>query len=409
MSEHTPYTAVATQSRESPPVVSFNPKEIARGMNTSLVDIQSGNVETVSHSRGNEMPSSLFHINECGAIPISLSKIRGADRDRAEAHLSARVTLGSKTLEDSFPSRLRAAYRIISTAARITGDLGGEGLLSSSIPPGAWYCPSKPYMSGMRTGLQTAFTFLQAMRDAPNTATMISVNGEVESFSGITYLPPPIPDKYFPSSDPYHIASLRSKGHVPEGYNPENDEGLCMWLDAMDYIAYFLGVNRGTDTHPEYGVYGLLGMLGAKTARLVWPCRDDILNFEQELMFYIIDLILKRDVKSTLGSVLDSPDRILQKELGLNRFEALMLCKSAAIYMHHVFSEDPEQMRARELQRLNVLADRCTDSNDPRAELAVAKQRQLLMGLTNTTESENVQEFRDLARREIEEQESLEL
>jgi hypothetical protein len=147
---------------------------------------------------------------------------------------------------------------------------------------------------------------------------------------------------------------------------------------------------------PQSGIYGVLGLFSAKTARLCWPCRDDLINYETELLFYVGDLVTRRR-SGEYGATLSLPEQTVMAELGYTRSEAVLLCNAASVFMSMVYSESSDVLKAREVQRMEVIADRCIDAGDPRAELAVMKHKHLMMGLTRNEENETLQAFRDMA------------
>jgi len=370
----------------------------------SLADIMEGAVPDTCLG-GRSLPESVFGIHESGALPLSAAAFRDFRRKTNLKLLTASITLDSRTLSETKGYRIRAAYRLVSYLARVTGLMVGSERMGAALTPRPEldrYEPfTVPHLSptgGARTGMYPVHRIIQAINSLQEPTSYL-LEGEIISLKGLTYLPPPIPDRFYTAAgikDLETVASMRDRGVSPPGYRPEDDERLCLWLDAMEYLSYYLGVNRGTESEPQSGIYGVLGLFSAKTARLCWPCADDLLNYETELLFYVGDIVSRRRTGKT-SAVDISPEILVAQELGYTRSEAILLCNAASVFMSMVYNEDPDALKALEIARLDVIADRCIDSGDPRAEFAVMKHKHQMMGLTRSEESETLQAFRDMA------------
>ena len=370
----------------------------------TLADVMEGTVP--SSLSGSTLPESVFGIHESGAIPMSAAAFRDFRRKTSLKLLTASVTLDSRTLSETKGYRIRAAYRLISGLARVTGLLIGSDRLGAALVPRPEMGRFDPFtvphitpINGAQVGMKQVQRILQAINTLPDT-TSYFLNGEVVSCRGMTYMPPPVADRYFTQAgiqDLETIEDMRERGINPPGYAPEDDERLCLWLDAMEYLSYYLGVNRGTLAEPQSGIYGVLGLFSAKTARMCWPLRDDLLNYETELLFHVGDIVSRRELGRSTSMVDSSPEKLVAEQFGYTRSEAILLCNAAGVFMSQVYNEDPITLKALEIARLDVIADRCIDSADPRAEFAVMKHKHQMMGLTRNEESETLQAFRDMA------------
>lgn len=375
----------------------------------TLADVMEGIVPNGAFASGgsggygvSDLPESIVGIHQSGALPMSAAAFRDFKRRTSLKLLTSSVTLDTKTLEDTKGYRIRAAYRLVSALARCTGLLNGSMMLSSAMSPRAelnrfdpFYLPhTSPIATGI-PGTRAVGSIINALNNSPYPSTF-RIEGIETPLTGLTYLPPPIADLHYTEAGITSfeaIEQLRSAGYPPPGYAPEDDANLCLWLDAMEYLSYFLGLNKGTLTEPQAGIYGTLGLFSAKTARVCWPCADDLLNYEVELLFYVGDFVTRR-VRASLDK---TPELLVQDEFGYTRSEAVLLCNTAGAFMSYVYADDPETMRAKEIQRLETISDRCVDAGDPRAEFAVTKHKHMMMGLTRLAEGESMAAFRDMA------------
>lgn len=369
----------------------------------TLADIMEGIVPNEAFAAGQlTLPESVVGIHQSGAIPMSAAAFRDFKRRTSLRLLTSSVSLDTKSLEETKGYRIRTAYRLVSALARVTGVLANSQMLSSALSPrpevqrhDPFRIPHPTPVSRGIAGTTVVQSILHAINANPHAATF-AIDGIETPSTGLTYLPPPIPDRYYIEAGITTFAEidrLRRTSTPPPGYNPEDDVGLCLWLDAMEYLSYFLGVNKGTEKEPQAGLYGTLGLFSAKTARLCWPCADDLLNYEVELLFYVGDFVTRR-VRASLDK---TPEQLVQDEFGYTRSEAVLLCNTAGAFMSYVYSDDPETMRSKEIQRLETIADRCVDAGDPRAEFAVTKHKHMMMGLTRMAEGESMSAYRDMA------------
>lgn len=381
-------------------------KRAALPSSLTLADVMEGIVPNDAFAAGgssvSDLPESIVGIHQSGALPMSAAAFRDFKRKTSLKLLSSSVSLDTKTLDDTKGYRMRAAYRLISALARVAGVQANSQSLASALSPrpelnrfDPFHVPHISPISLSIPGTRTVVSIIQAL-NASTLPTTFRSDGEETPSVGLTYLPPPIPDRYYIEAGITtfrEIERMREQSSPPPGYNPEDDTNLCLWLDAMEYLSYFLGLNKGTLVEPQAGIYGTLGLFSAKTARLCWPCSDDLLNYEVELLFYVGDFVTRR-VRASLDK---TPEQLVQDEFGYTRSEAVLLCNTAGAFLSYVYADDPETMRAKEIQRLETISDRCVDAGDPRAEFAVTKHKHMMMGLTRLAEGESMAAFRDMA------------
>lgn len=361
----------------------------------SLSDISKGNAPATASSSTGLIPLSLKAIQDSGAFPVDAAQLRSRRLKRASAEASAYLTLDRKSLRDTHGERLLAAYRIITASARITGDLPQAAAMLAVIPPEKFYVPSPSPFPNFIAGSQMPRSMMEHLSGLADSASTFIIEGEAVPCAGITLLPPPVPDYMYPEHlSPVMVADFRTRGFLPEGYNPEVDKPLSLWLTSMKHLSEFLGVEYGTEASPEKGLLGTLGLFHPNTARLAWPSRDDLLNFETELMFRTAEMITGASRDYSM-----SPEEQLTKEYGFSRVEALLIRKAGEIFAGSVYKQDPESLRYKEARMLEYIADTSMEAGDPRASLAAHKQKQQLLGLTRHDDTENMQEFREEVRK----------
>jgi hypothetical protein len=216
--------------------------------------------------------------------------------------------------------------------------------------------------------------------------------------AGMTYLPPPIPDSAWPHQSSRTLPMIRRSCVEPHQYDPEQDELLNLWLEAYDFVASQLRMSDGSELEPESGVFGTVGMFNARSARLLWPSRDELLLYEQCLMLELFDALCggARDMEGNpIGNSGQAVEQHVMRSLGYSRAEAVMLTKTALRYGSKIYEQDFDMNKVRELKALEIIADTAGAGDDVRAQLMARKQLQMVTGLTNREESDMMDAFRD--------------
>lgn len=365
-------------------------KEDRRDLEDSLSLSDVINTESLPSVRSDMFSSSGEMIMHSGALTGSAVQKQTFFHKTKKKRIAAYMSLDSKTVAETKGWRIRAAYRMISYMARIVGDLVGatplSAILHSEIRPDPTRYPFIPKVANPIYGTQ----YIRAVVDS-----MQHINGHYSldpahtvRDSGFTYLPPPVPDESYPVAS-CHVHLVRNALLEPEGYTAENDALLALWCEAYGALASFMQIDQGSLTEPEAGVFGTVGMFSPKTARFLWPTRDEVLLYEDELMLWVFDLLC--DVSA------QQVERLIMEQLGYSRTEAVMLAKTALRVGTDIYAEDFDMNKIRELKSLEIIADTAKDGADTIAQLAARKQLQLVSGLTNKTDTHLEDAFRTMA------------
>lgn len=356
-----------------------------------------------SQNRSESFSSSSQDILAAGAMDGSARQKQSELDASRQKRLEAYMSIGTRTVAMTKGWRIRAAYRLTCYMARVLGGLQGTmmlaDLLHARFGPDPSFRPFTPPVTTGVYGAQYILDVLQSLKDQPDTYSFLP--NQPPDHAGFTYLPPPIPDAFFNQPNPLTIPALRHTGLDPEDYDPEMDEPLLIWLDAYSHLSGTLRIHEGTETEPQAGVFGTVGMFSTNSARLLWPTRDELLLYEEELMLRIFDHLCEFSVQRVEGMVMES--------LGYGRVEAVMLVKTALRYGTNVYEADIDMAKIRELKSLDIISDAAKDSTDPRAQIAARKQFQLVAGLTKDSSSDAAEQFRALASKVLEDEDDLEL
>jgi len=361
--ESTMSLAGATQNRM--------PNAQTNAMSASTEDIlMSGAVEGKNHEKQNQ-----------------LKKTR---QKRVEAYMS----VDHVSVAETRGYRIRAAYRLVNYMARLTGELLGPMPLSTIFTSKYRACPSNhPTASDMSGEIYGTDYIKEGLSHIFNSDYLYTLDKDHVTYpAGITLLPPPIPDHAWPTQSSRTLPTVRAGMMEPElkDYDPMHDEVLGLWLDAYNHLAEMLRIQDGTTSDPKSGIYGTIGLFSANSARFLWPTKDELLQYEQELMLSIFDDICARSVQAVEHEIVAT--------LGYSRPEAVMLAKTALRFGTALYQDDFDMAKVRELKSLEVISDTARLADDPRAQLAARKQLQLVAGLTKVDMGDAMESFRDLAK-----------
>lgn len=345
------------------------------------------------------LPASVMSQFDSGIFPpateaeLLLVKLENKNASRGEC-LRRMMAAGSLTLSDTKGYRTRTAYRLIRQMARIRGLLEGFDMLQSSlnIAPDEnliplWSMPVPLIDTQFLTGNRGIRAVLNNVDSSGETITFNTARG-LNTFSGSTTLPPPIPDRFYPR-DLRENWSMRVQRKIPDGYEVKQDKPLILFCEAMTMLAEQLAVPRGAPEEPWAGEYGLAGLLNPYTARTAWPSRDELVLYEEELMLKVYDKACAVSQRAT--------EIWLQQFFGLSRLEALDIVKTAIAVGAIIYNQGTDEMRTLEIKRLDSLEDTCDLANDPRAKIAAKRLKFRAQGLTQREDSEGLSVLRDAA------------
>lgn len=359
--------------------------------------------KNLPQARSEAFSSSAEDILRSGALTGSAKQKAAIALKTKARRIAAHMTLDSKTVAQTRGWRIRAAYRMVVYMARITGDLYGPMTLSQLFSGTAKKDPSQyPFlprkMNGAMYGMKYIEDVIVTMQGVDSVYSFDA--GEVYG-AGMTFLPPPVPDAAWPGQDSRTIPLFRSSCMEPSNYNPEHDELLNLWLDAYDHLAAQLRISDGSEEEPEAGIFGTVGMFSANAARFLWPTRDELLLYEQELLLCIFDKLCRNSTQKA--------ENDLVTELGYGRPEAVMACKTAARYGTAVYQEDFDMHKVKELKALEIISDTAGAGDDPRAQIAARKQLHLVSGLTKNEDRGSLEAFRELGAKALEEKDFIDV
>lgn len=378
----------------------------ARRLFEEQTSLASALSQDVPQARSDEFSSSAEAILRSGALEGSAqSKAEVAKKTKAR-RIASYMKLDSTSLAQTKGWRIRAAYRMVSYMARITEELKGpmtlSQLLINTYRPDPSYHPFKPatMRGGEVFGMRVVENTINRMERINE---LYSLDENIPSFgANMTYLPPPVPDSGWPGHTSRTIPMLRRNCIEPVQYSTDTDQLLGLWLDAYEHISTQLRISDGSETEPEAGVFGTVGMFNHRTARLLWPTRDELLIYEMELLLHIFDMLCRGTPET--GCSAQAVEKHVMKTLGYSRPEAVMLVKTALRYGTQVYQEDFDMNKIKELKSLEVLADTASIGDDPRAAIAARKQIQMVSGLTKHDSGGFLEEFRDIGAKALEEE-----
>ena len=371
-----------------------------KGM-TIMDAIESGSLSesrVAAYGRSEVAPSTVVSMQRSGILPMSRAKFRDRMRLIRGKSLYNAIKLNRLTLSDTKGYRVRMAYRLIRYLARIKGDLPGVAMLSTALDD-RWKLPTVFHpREGYKVGVKGVRALLYSWANSNNTFTYCTSPGNYRTVKGTTYLPPPIPDKFYidAGAQSYEdIWDMRVRNVIPQGYHPNDDEWLSYYCDVMEMLAEHLSVDNGTEAEPEAGVFGIAGLLTETTARIAWPTVDEMTMFEDEYCFTIYDTVI-----SKAGLVLAEEE--VQRMAGCSRMEAADLVRMAQEFGSNLYSENEEHIRTSLVNRLATLGEH-TKEFDARATLACFKEMKQLLGLSKQVAGTDMEELENMVVRAVEE------
>jgi hypothetical protein len=339
------------------------------------------------------------------ALPMSDADIAGIkirrDLETSVEAIRAKVQSTAKTLNEISGARIRVAYRLCRYMSHLLG-YGAVGepsiftMAGNTAEVNRYEIPF-PYdpIKGLTRGMTTPRIMLEAMTNAPYIYSF-NFGDTVYTTKGMSVLPPPLHDSYFP--DPAYI--YRKKLFTPVDYDPKGDIPLTYYLNIMEYLVNYLEIGSSTGGGAFTGVSpttidktprtqniedrsATLALLNPNIARIAWPCRDDLETFEEYVLIPHVERIL---VKNTPLKA----ENILKETMGLTHPEAVDYLEVAKTYARDAHNFDPDRERSLLVNKLHRLAGRCDDAGMVSTELKSIMSISQILGLTKHVEDTNI-------------------
>jgi hypothetical protein len=341
----------------------INIKYIQDHSDISLAQISGADLP---QTRSESNSASIEELLHTGALPGSVQHKQSILNKNRAKRIAAYMGLDKQTVQNTKGWRTRTCYRLVTYMARILGELNGPMMLSNLLHdqyrPDPSNNPFEPNTSTKTYGTQAVVDILQ------NT--------------NFTYLPP-------------------HTDHI--------DVDFDAWLSAYSILGDMLRITDGSEQEPESGVLGSIGLFDEASARFVWPTRDDLLQYEEEMLLTLFEFLTmgtpEEGEGNTLGSSVQAVESWVRQYLGYGRSEAVLLVQTALLYGEGAYGTSVEGGKVRELKMLEAIADVSKIGSDPRAMIAARKQIQLVKGLTKNDTEDSMDTFRDLASKALETEE----
>ena len=361
--------------------------------------------EMQAHSNAKFVPATEIEMVQMNAVPMSDIDIEAfrQQKERRESVQYRRKQLQIPTLSltEITGARVRVAYRLVKYMATIRG-IGGLGtplimsMASQNDQINLFELPM-PYdpMSGWFRGLAPVRNLL-TQADEMGYKYSYLLQGNYYVAHGMSILPPPIHDGYFPTNTEVPLWQYRRTRYTPPTYTAMTDTPLAIYLNICELLVRHLGIAvRGVDMgdgptkrkhdtfrdlHEQAAVTTMLDPMKARTA---WPSRDDIETFEESVLMPYVARIMARMSQ-------DSSIDFLMKEMGLTHAEAFDLVECYKTYAKYANVFNAENERAIEMNRLDRLADTCSEAGMVTTELNARKAKMQALGLTRHEEDSNI-------------------
>ncbi len=370
--------------------------------------------EMQAHSNAKFVPATEIEMVEMNAVPMSDADIEGfrQQRDREQSHQYRRKQLQvpTMTLTEITGARVRVAYRLVKYMATIRG-IGGIGIpliISMASFHGQINLFEMPMRydpsAGWFRGLAAVRNLLAQADEMGYTYSYIIGNGVCRE-QGMSILPPPIHDGYYPVDPNKPPWQYRQERYTPPAYTAMTDTPLAIYLNICELLVRHLGISirgvdmgdginkRKIDTYRDvYEQAAVCAMLDPMKARTAWPSRDDIETFEESILLPFVGRIMARKSQ-------DTSIAYLKAEMGLTYNEAFDLVECYKTYAKYANVLNPENERAIEMSRLDRLADVCSEAGMVTTELNTRKARLQVLGLTRHEEDGNVDKRANLESR----------
>lgn len=252
--------------------------------------------------------------------------------------------------------RIRVAYRLAREMARHLGLIAYDDALSS-IDLARWSKPREPL--GLPVGPYSPVVkqMLAEVRKYPNTRFGLDATD-----AGPPIQPP-----------------------------AENQNLLHVWSRIMFALSRFIGVEHGSPEEPEYGRFGLMGLITPEYAPQCWPSPIALIQYEALLVDEVIEGLIKEGSRKT--------HQALYAVHGLSPHESRGLIRLGLLEMQAHADTDIEMDKAQLSLRLDDLISRARVACDQRVELGALKQLSIIRGVTRSEPEDQASEFARVVRK----------
>lgn len=344
-----------------------------------------------AHCTKKYIPDTELEMVHTNAVPMTDADLRALqqqiEKQKTLQYRQSVLDNENKTLAEITGARVRVAYRIARYFTHIRG-IGSIGVplsfsMTADNPQLNLYEIPFPYNPtvGWYRGLAAVRNLLAEIEENTNGyAYQYSyiINNKPVSTHGMSILPPPIHDGYFPQDSTPKWEYRRTK-YTPKEYDPDKDAPLAYYLNICELLVRHLGI-ADVDVDEKAAVSALLN---PKIARLSWPCRDDLETFEEYVLMPYVGRIV-------INKASDSAITTLQEELSLTYSEAYDYVEMYKTYAQHAHIYDPVKERSVMLGKLDRLAEDCNEAGMVTTQHNVMKTIMQTLGLTRQVEDTNV-------------------
>ena len=333
------------------------------------------------------IPDTEIQMLQNEAVPMSDTDVKDAlemqKRITSVQYRQEQLTVPDKTLAEITGSRVRVAYRLIRYMAHVrgVGETGKPLILSMGTRNGLQiskatipmpFDPTKGWYRGM-----TAIRNLLAQAAESPYRYSYLLNGDCYTAKGMSIMPPPIHDGYYPKDVPKWKS--RREQYVPATYRADTDAPLATYLNICELLVRHIGIAE-EDIGEQAAVAALLN---PTIARLSWPCWDDIETFEEYVLLPYIGRIM---VKTSQDAAVDT----LKKELRLTHAEAFDLMEMYKTYAQQANVFDPVIERSLHIAKLQRLGQECSESQMVTTQLKTYEAEARILGLTKHDDDSNI-------------------
>jgi len=351
-----------------------------------------------AHSTKGLLPDTELEMLRSGAIPMSEADVMAfnllKERKSSVQFRNEQAKIPSMTLAEISGARIKVAYRLTRFMAHVRGIgkmgqplvfvLGAANSQLNLYELPIIYDPT----AGLYRGMGAVRKLLDTANRGPYTYSY-DIDGEQYTAKGMSILPPPIHDGYFPNTGP--PSDFRRTGYTPPDYQANTDVPLAIYLNICELLVHYLGI--GDDDIQEQAA--VQALLNPKIARLAWPCRDDLETFEEAVLLpYVGSIFAKKAQDSTIDFLMKGETNhkgvVTVKGMGLTHAEAFDILETYKTYAQQVNVFDPEKERSPILSKLQRLAEECNGAGMVTTELNTYKAYLQILGLTKHDEDTNI-------------------
>lgn len=351
-----------------------------------------------AHSTKGLLPDTELEMLRSGAVPMSEADVKAfsllQERTASVQYRKEQSKIPSMTLAEITGARVRVAYRLTRYMAHVRGIgkmgqplvfvLGATNSQLNLYELPIIYDPT----AGLYRGMGAVRELFAVANEGPYTYSYL-INGEQYKAKGMSILPPPIHDGYYPAMKP--PSDYRKIGYTPPDYQANTDVPLAIYLNICELLVHYLGIGED-DIQEQAAVQALLN---PKIARLAWPCRDDLETFEEAVLLpYVGRIYAKKAQDSTIDFLMkgetDHKGVVTLKGMGLTHAEAFDVLETYKTYAQQVNVFDPEKERSPIISKLQRLAEECNGAGMVTTELNVYKAYLQTLGLTKHDEDSNI-------------------